>query len=427
MSASASPTGGIRVLLTAGVIDGGRSGVGRYVIELAAALQRCHAGEIDLYIAGLDADREQFPEIDDAHWVSIPPRCGGGLMSFLWHQMRLAAHARRLKIDILHSPTYRRIIWRSPVEQVATIHDCAPFVLREKYGFLRGLLGRKIAPPMARRCRKVIAVSHQTAADLERYMALPREKIETVWNGIDHDHYQLADAETVKHFLAQRGQRNPYFLYVARLEHPGKNHVGLIDAFEKYRNAHPDSRAQLVFGGSDWMGAEAIHQRIAVSPLRSDIRVLGFVPDEDLPLWYAGCLAVVMPTFFEGFGIPVIEAYACGAAVGLADIGALREVGGELAEFFDPHNADEMAQCLAGLVNRLEPQDKVPAETALVGASVSAHADQKTGSIEMSGDSTKVAAEPVNTSQRARVAWAGKFSWERCARRIAKIYAETYN
>ena len=427
MSKSVSPTRPIRVLLTAATIDGGRSGVGRYVIELVAALKRGHAGEVDLHIAGLDSDREHFPEIDDAHWVSIPPRCGGGLMSFLWHQIRLAAHARRLKIDILHSPTYRRIIWRSPVKQVATIHDCAPFVLRDKYGLLRSLLGRKIAPAMARRCQQVIAVSHQTAADLERYMDLPKENIETVWNGIDHDHYQLADEQVLKNFLARREQRQPYFLYVARLEHPGKNHVGLIDAFEKYRQVNPGSHAQLVFGGSDWMGAEAVHERIAVSSLRRDIRVLGFVPDEDLPLWYAGCIAVVMPTFFEGFGLPVIEAYACGAAVGLSDIGALREVGGDLADFFDPHHPQEMAECLAVLADRAEVGDTAPAVTAAVGALSSADSGRKSRTPVSIGTRRKLAAAPANTGQRARLAWSGQFSWERCASRITEIYTKTHN
>ena len=64
-------------------------------------------------------------------------------MSFLWHQTRLAGHAKRLNIDILHSPTYRRILWRSPVKQVATIHDCAPFVLRDKYGFFERFVREK--------------------------------------------------------------------------------------------------------------------------------------------------------------------------------------------------------------------------------------------------------------------------------------------
>lgn len=417
----------LRVLLTAGTIDGGRSGVGRYVIELASALRRGHAAEVELHVAGLDADRKHFPGIDDAHWVSIPPGCGGGLMSFLWHQTRLARHLRRLKIDVLHSPTYRRIVWRSPVTQVATIHDCAPFVLRGKYGFLRGLLGRRIAPAMARRCRRVIAVSHQTAGDLGRYMALPKERVETVWNGIDHDRYRPAERAEVESFLARREQRHGYFLYVARIEHPGKNHVGLIAAFERYRRANPKSTAQLVFGGSDWMGAEVVHARIAASRYRRDIRVLGFVPDEDLPLWYAGCLAVVMPTFFEGFGLPVIEAYACGAPAGLSNIGALREVGGELADFFDPHDERAMADCLDTLAARARAVEEGDSVAKKAAVAVSAEGYPQGACEEQYSETAKQAGKSAAAGLRARLAWSDQFSWERCAGRVAEIYVESHN
>ena len=407
-----------RVLITAGVIDGGRSGVGRYIIELVASLRAGHAG-VDLHVAGLDADRKFFPAIDDEHWLTIPERCAGGVMSFLWHQLALPGHLRRRKIELLHSPTYRRIVWRSPVPQVATIHDCAPFVLRDKYGFLRGLLGRQIAPALARRCRQVIAVSHHTAKDLCRFMNLPEAKVHTVWNGIDHGQYHARSESEIAEFLKRKGQAHRYFLFVARLEHPGKNHVGLIAAYERFREKQPQASTQLVLGGSDWMGAEVIHQRIAASPYRDDIRVLGFVPDEDLPLWYCGCSAIVMPTFFEGFGLPVIEAYACGAAAGLSDIGALHEVGGDLAEFFDPRDAGAMADCLRCLD---EQASVAPAETkrpALARAPAEGAAVPDRGrepALERGGDSL-----------RARLAWSRQFSWKRCAEGVQKIYNKSYD
>jgi glycosyltransferase involved in cell wall biosynthesis len=410
----------LRVLLTAGVIDGGRSGVGRYVIELASALRANH-GEIELFVAGLDSDRDHFPQVDEDHWVTIPPSCGGGLMSFLWHQVALSKYLRRLQIEVLHSPSYRRIVWRSPVDQVATIHDCAPFVLRHKYGLLRGLLGRQVAPRLARRCRQVIAVSGQTAEDLQRYMKLPKGDIATVWNGIDHEHYRPANEHQLNAFLERQRQARPYFLYVARLEHPGKNHVGLIEAYERFRRAQPEATAQLVFGGSDWMGAEAVHARIAASPFRQDIRVLGFVPDEDLPLWYAGCRAVVMPTFFEGFGLPVIEAYACGARAALSDIGALREVGGGLADFFDPRDPDSMAACLQRLALEPAGASLVPRQPVMAGSAMA----REDGTVPTSAQALSERA--AKSDREARLAWSARFSWEGCARAVAEIYKKTSN
>jgi len=414
-SASENPR---RVLITAGVIDGGRSGVGRYIIELVASLRAGHA-DVDLHVAGLDADRKFFPAIDDEHWVTIPERCAGGVMSFLWHQVALPGVLRRRNIELLHSPTYRRIVWRSPVPQVATIHDCAPFVLRDKYGFLRGLLGRRIAPALARRCRQVIAVSHHTAKDLCRYMKLSEEQVHTVWNGIDHEQYYSRSRGEIADFLKNRGQTRPYFLFVARLEHPGKNHVGLIAAYEHFRERQPQASTQLVLGGSDWMGADVIHRRIAASPFRDDIRVLGFVADEDLPLWYCGCSAIVMPTFFEGFGLPVVEAYACGAAAGLSDIGALREVGGELADFFDPHDSLAMAdclQCLSELAMSPLPSTREPVAAGGPSFADSAMNRQHSG-----------IAERCSEGIRARQAWSRQFSWTRCAEGVQKIYNKSYD
>ncbi len=414
-SASENPQ---RVLITAGVIDGGRSGVGRYIIELVASLRAGHA-DVDLHVAGLDADRKFFPAIDDEHWLTIPERCAGGVMSFLWHQLALPGLLRRRGIELLHSPTYRRIVWRSPVPQVATIHDCAPFVLRDKYGFLRGLLGRQIAPALARRCRQVIAVSHHTAKDLCHFMKLPEEKVHTVWNGIDHEQYHSRSESEIAEFLKSEKQAHPYFLFVARLEHPGKNHIGLIAAYERFREMLPQASTQLVLGGSDWMGAEVIHQRIAASPYRDDIRVLGFVSDEALPLWYCGCSAIVMPTFFEGFGLPVIEAYACGAAAGLSDIGVLHEVGGELAEFFDPHDNAAMANCLRRLAEQAVLSVAIKKAPALAGASSAGEA--------VDSRERETADERRCDGVRARQAWSRQFSWERCAEGVQKIYDKSYD
>lgn len=162
----------MKVLLSAGMIQGGRSGVGRYVIALGEALVR-EQKSVDLYIAGLDADRPLFPWLKDERWISIPARMGGGALNLLWHQVGLNPVVRNLKIDLVHIPSYRRMLWSCAVPQVATIHDCAPFILREKYDFFRGFFGRVVVPKIARRVRRVIAVSETTGKDVIRWMKVP--------------------------------------------------------------------------------------------------------------------------------------------------------------------------------------------------------------------------------------------------------------
>jgi glycosyltransferase involved in cell wall biosynthesis len=129
------------------------------------------------------------------------------------------------------------------------------------------------------------------------------------------------------------------------LEHPGKNHVPLIRAFDQFKTeTHSDW--QLVLGGSDWDGAEAIHAAIKQSPFSQDIRSLGFIPDDRLADLYRAADAFVYPSLYEGFGLPPVEAMACGCPVICSTRGSLGEVVGEAAAIVDPGDIGSMANGL---------------------------------------------------------------------------------
>jgi glycosyltransferase involved in cell wall biosynthesis len=325
----------IRILLSAGMIQSGQSGVGRYVVECANRMRQFDS--IDLHLAGFDADRHLFPDFDDAHWLTIPSTDASGLKNVLWHQFKLPGLLKSNHFDLLHIPSYRRIVANSPIPQIVTIHDCAPFRLRDKYGALRGIFGRHISPWLARRCDAVLAVSHFTKQDLIDYFKLPAEKVQVIHNGLNHDAYYPRSAEALSAFRAAHGLNQPYFLFVSRLEHPGKNHVRLIEAYEEFRRA-TEKKVQLVLGGAPWHGAEVIQRRVAASPYAADIILPGFMDEAELPLWYAGSEALVFPSLIEGFGLPVVEALACGIRVASSDRGSLPEVGGDAALYFDPES-----------------------------------------------------------------------------------------
>ena len=248
---------------------------------------------------------------------------------------------------MLHIPSYRRIVWRAPIPQVVTVHDCAAFAVRGKYDFARMFYGRHIVSRLARQAGRLMAVSHSTAADMERYFKVRKADVKVVWNGIDHGTFFPRPIAEVRRTLADKlEQTRPYFLYLARLEHPGKNHVRLIEAFERFAAEHPQRQEELVFGGADWHGAEVIHSRIAASPLRARIRNLGFVAKDDLPLWYCGATAMVYPSLFEGFGLPPVEAMACGCAVVSSPRGSLHEVVGDAARLIEPEDCADIATAL---------------------------------------------------------------------------------
>lgn len=343
----------IRVLLSAGMIQKGESGVGRYVVELANRMAA--DPRVDLHVAGLHSDRHLFPAIADAAWHTIPAAFGGGWRNLLWHQFQLRRLLRAVGADVYHSPSYRRVMAACPVAQIATVHDCAPFRLRDKYGLLRGLFGRQLVPRLVRRCASVITVSQFTAEDLQRFFGLPAERISVIANGIDPEHLYPRDAGQLAAFRKAQQLPESYFLYISRLEHPGKNHVRLLEAYDAYRKRGGRAVA-LVLGGADWHGAEVIRQRVAASPWHADIHLVGFIKEVDLPLWYGAAHAMVFPSLMEGFGLPVVEAMACGVPVACSDRGSLPEVAGGAALLFDPESITAMAAVMEQLSGLTEAQ-----------------------------------------------------------------------
>jgi glycosyltransferase involved in cell wall biosynthesis len=178
----------------------------------------------------------------------------------------------------------------------------------------------------------------------------------------------------------------PFFLYVARLEHPGKNHRRLIEAFERFKE-ETGSDWILAFGGSDWHGADLIHARIAESSYASDVRTLGFISNDDLPLLYSAAEAFVYPSLYEGFGLPPLEAMACGCPVISSDRGSLGEVVGDAAWIVEPEEVEDICDALIKLYS--EPKSRA----ALVQKGL-AHSRQ--------------------------------FSWERAARETLAVYRAAY-
>ena len=375
----------MKVLLSAGMIQGGRSGVARYVIALSEALVRGQPS-VDLFVAGSDADRGLFPWIRDERWVTIPASMSGGAKNLLWHQLRLNGEVRRRGIDLVHIPSYRRMLACSAVPQVATIHDCAPFVLREKYDRARGWFGRVLVPAIARRVPRVIAVSETTGRDIVRFMKVPEERVTVVPNGIDHAVFHPRGADEVAAFRARLGLEQPFFLYVARLEHPAKNHVRLIRAFGRVVESGAFS-GQLILPGAPWHGSEVVERAVAESPVRDRIRLAGFVDNEDLPLWYAAAEALVFPSLMEGFGLPLLEAQACGTRIACADATSLPEVAGPAGILFDGLDEGSIAAAM----------------TRLAGMTPDERARREAEGIE----------------------WAGRFTWSAHAAEAARCYRET--
>lgn len=346
----------MKIGFSTSVIQRGKTGVAQYVFALLRALAP-HAAKHEFFLFVLEEDLPLFEFAKGVmKFVPVEEKYRPAVKNILWHHTKLPGIARRLGLDVIHVPSYRRMIWRKPCALVSTIHDLAPFHVTGKYDWKRMIYGRVIVKRLARRQDEVLAVSENTARDLNTFFGLGRDRVSVVWNGIDHVRFQPGDTAAAKAKAAERWQLDrPFFLYVSRLEHPAKNHVRLIEAFNRFKT-ETKSEWLLAFGGSDWHGAEAIHAAAKASPFSADIRLLGFVDDPSLPGLYHATDVFIYPSLFEGFGFPPIEAMACGCPVISSTRGSLREVVADAALTIDPENTGEIAAALNRMASR--PEDR---------------------------------------------------------------------
>jgi glycosyltransferase involved in cell wall biosynthesis len=339
----------MRIGLSTSVMQRGRSGVGQYVLALARALLD-HAARHEFTLFVLEEDLPLFAFAATAmRLVPVAEKFRPAVSNVLWHQRHLPGLARRLRLEVLHVPSYRRLLWPHPCPLVATVHDLAPFRVPGKYNLARMLYARAVVPRLARRQDEIIAVSQFTADEIGIFFGRLRQPPTVIPNGLDHERFHPGSRPEARAVVRRRhGLAQPFFLYVARLEHPAKNHVRLITAFNRFK-AETRSPWQLVLGGGDWHGAEAVHAAIRQSPVARDIRPLGFVPQADLPTLYRAADLFVFPSLFEGFGLPPVEAMACGCPVLTSARGALAEVIGDAAAVLDPESVGDIQAHLTRL------------------------------------------------------------------------------
>ena len=258
----------------------------------------------------------------------------------LWEQTRVAWESRRLQL--LHGFAYALPL-AARLPAVVTVHDLTFIRFAEAFPKNKQRYLARITAHSCRRAQAVIAVSQATARDLQELLQTPREKIHVIYSGVD-ERYRPLPVEQIEAYRHRKGWPQRFILMVGTLE-PRKNHLGLIEAYARYRRMAREPLPLLIGGGKGWHFGR-IFQRVQALGLESNIRFLGFAPWEDLPWLYNAATLFVYPSRYEGFGLPVAEAMRCGTPVITSNVSSLPEVAGDAALTIDPDDPDALAAAI---------------------------------------------------------------------------------
>jgi glycosyltransferase involved in cell wall biosynthesis len=326
-------------------LDRPLAGIGRYALELVRSLRRLNprpditllcAGKADILVSG-----------NGFKHVSLP---GSRLLPALmtWGQVAVWRRARELDLDIIHDPTGVSpfgIAQRSTAT-ISTIHDVFAWSLPGYSSLLDTIIYRYWLTSSQAKTDAIITVSSQSRADIEKHLNADPDKIHTIPYGVNSNFHPM-EAHEYNQVVEEKFQiRRPYLLYVGALT-KRKNLERVLQAFAVAREKCPDLLLVLT-GPSSWKQSP-IESTINTFDLAKDVYLTGALTDKDLPALYNGALLFIFPSLYEGFGLPVLEAMACGTPVITSNVSSLPEVVGDAAVMVDPYDVEAMAQAICSV------------------------------------------------------------------------------
>ncbi len=362
-----------RIAILADPLDTQSAGIHVYTRALIRALTTIDRQNEYLIIRA--CAKNEFPNTEE---IVVPIRSFPPL-HLRWRQFTsIPSLLRKAKVDLVIEPAhFGPFNLPSTIKRITVIHDLTPILFPAYHGRLSHWMHRFLLPSILRNADHIITNSNCTTKDIARLYPFTNEKMTAIPLGKQ----LLFQPQNDALILEKYGLQSPYFLFVGTLE-PRKNLQTLLKAFEQFKVQNPSLPHQLVLVGQQGWKNNALSEQLLQSPFKKEIVKLGFVPLEDLPALYSQATAFVYPSHYEGFGLPVLEAMACGAVVISSNTSSLPEVGGKAALYFSP----EDTEALVILLERVSQES-----------------------------------EMVNQLRKRSLQQAGLFSWEKMARTFLEV------
>ncbi len=326
------------------------TGTGVYARSLMSALERVQAVRVSEVAAPrfLDGSARPYARmLRGAHQVT-------------WTQLGLRGELRRLKPDLLHAPAFvSTLVADCPL--VVTIYDLAYLHYPNHYSTPWLWYTKVLVPLVARRAAAVIAISEHTKRDIQQRLNLPPHKVHTIYLGVDHGRFRPLAASETAPVAARYGLDVPFILHVGTLA-ARKNIPTLLKAVSLLKKSGFWHGRRVVLAGGVSPGlAGHVEVKATVEKLRleEDVVFLGHVPDEDIPALYHLADLLVMPSLYEGFGLPPLEAMACETPVVASGATSLPEVVGDAGLLVAPRDARALAEAIATVLSDSELRNRM--------------------------------------------------------------------
>ncbi len=325
-----------------------RAGIGRIVRgQVAALVEACPTWDLRLFVAGPVTAAEQATAPLPLAATPVSERN----LVRIWHRLRLpwprVENFTGGPLTLFHATDFVLAPSRAQ-HKFVTVHDLAFLFypdasMRTLHRYLN-----EVVPRSVHQADQLLADSQHTALDLQEQWQIPAERITVVQGAVDHQHFQpVHDPATIAAVRRRYGiGERPFLLGLSTLQ-PRKNFARLIAAFARARQAERLPHALVIGGGKGWLFDE-IFATVTALNLEQDVIFPGFVDDADLPALYGAADFFAFPSLYEGFGLPIIEALACGTPVLAADNSSLPEAGGPGARYVDALDVDSIA---AGIID----------------------------------------------------------------------------
>ena len=328
------------------LLKGKLEGIGWVAYETLRRMVMAHP-EVEFYFIFDRQPDPMFLFADNVKPVVLFPQARHPFL-FIWFFELSIPHAlKKIDADLFYSPD-GYLSLRSKVPQVVEFHDLNFEHFPEDMPKIHLWHYKKFFPKFARKAERIVTVSEFSKQDIVKCYGVDPEKIDVAYNGVNEIFAPLT-AEQQEQVRAKYSEGHPYFMFVGSL-HPRKNLARLFTAFDRFKSRNKNDVKLVIVGEKRWW-TEPIQKAFSAMSCKDDVIFTGRLSAEDLHQVTAAAVASVYVSYFEGFGIPILEAFKCGTPVITSNVTSMPEVAGDAALLVDPFSEDDIAEAMAKVLD----------------------------------------------------------------------------